>query len=135
MSAVGIVAITLGLLVVLTRGGPLVVAPRAYLRWVRGLLQTNNTTRILGAVLLGICAAMVWAGTMDDSALAGLLTLGGLSGIAVGTALVMLPVVFRTFVSAFLPAVEEERLPGWRGFGIAVTSAGFLLVYFGVRAL
>ena len=135
MSAVGIVTITLGLLVVFARGGPLVVAPAAYLRLVRELLQTNNRTWILGAVLLGICAAMVWAGTTDDSVLAGFLMLGGMSGIAVGTALMILPGVFRRFVTAFLPAVEEERLPGWRVFGIAVTSAGFLLVYFGVLAI
>ena len=136
MSAVGIVTITVGLLIVFTRGGPLVVAPAAYLRWVRGVLQKNNTTRILGAGVLGISAAMAWAGTTDDSDLAGFLLFVGMLGIAVGTVLMILPGVFpRGFVTAFLPAVEEERLPGWRVFGIAVTSAGFLLAYFGVLAL
>ena len=111
------------------------VAPAAYLRWVRGQLQSNTAIRILAALLLGICAAMVWAGSTADSELAGLLAFGGMLGIAVGAALVFLPGVLRALITAFLPAVEEERLPGWRVFGIAVTSAGFLLAYVGVLAL
>ena len=62
MSAVGIVGIVLGLLVVIGRGVPLMVAPATYLRWFRGLIRTNNTTRMFGALLLILCAAMAWAG-------------------------------------------------------------------------
>ncbi len=78
---------------------------------------------------------MAWAGTTDDCVLAGLLMLGGMSGIAGGMVLILLPGVFRRFVTPFLPAAEEEPLPGWRVLGIAVTSGGFLLGYLGVLAL
>ena len=82
MSAVGIVGIVMGLLVVIGRGAPLMVAPATYLRWFRGLIRTNNTTRMFGALLLILCAAMAWAGATDDSTLANLLTGGGIAGVA-----------------------------------------------------
>ena len=111
------------------------VAPAAYLRWFTGLLQTNNTTRMFGVALLLLGGAMAWAGTTEESALASFLTIGGVAGLAVGTALVIVPGLFRKFASAFLPAVEEARLPAWRALGIVVTSAGLLLIYVGVVAL
>ena len=61
--------------------------------------------------------------------------LGGIAGVPVGTALVILPGAFRKAANEFLPAVEKERLPGWRMLGIVVTSAGFLLIYVGVFVL
>ena len=139
MSAVGIVSIALGLLVVFGRGGPLVVAPVAYLRWLmpvrRRLSQTNKTTRILGACLLILGATMFGAGTTGDSTLADILMLGGIGGVTVGAALVIGPGMLRKFSSAFLPAVEDERLLGWRVIGLLVTVAGVVLIYFGVLAL
>ncbi len=135
MSPVGIVSIALGLLVVFLRGGPLMVAPAAYLRWVRRLIQANNTIRMLGAALLILGGVMAWAGTTDHSALASLLTVAGVASVAVGTILVTVPGVFSRYAVAFFPAIGEGRLSGWRVFGMVVTSAGLLLIYVGVRAL
>ena len=132
MSPVGTVSIALGLLVVLGRGVPLVVAPAAYLRWLRRL--PNNTTRMLGAAALILGGAMAWAGTTDHTGLAGLLAVGGIGAVAAGTVLVIVPGAFRR-LTALLPAVEEGRLSGWRVLGMVKTAAGLLLIYFGVLAL
>ena len=134
MSAVGVVSIALGLLVVCGRG-PLVVAPAAWLRWLRGLIETNKTTRIFAAFLMVISAAMVWAGTADATALAVILRLWGLLGLVLASLMVISPGPWREFASAFFPAVGDTRLPGWRMIGVLNVIVGSLLVYFGVLAL
>ena len=133
MSAVGVVSIALGLLIVCIRG-PLVVAPGAWLRWFRWQIETNNRVRMLAAFVLVPSAAMVWAGTTDDSTLAGVLMIWGAFGLVMGPILVVFPGPYRTFASGFLPAAEEERLPGWRLLGILNVVGGSLLIYVGVLA-
>ena len=134
MSVVGIVTIAFGLLVVCTRG-PLAVAPAATLRRFRGLIATNRPTRILGAVVLILGAAMVWAGTTEDSSFASLLMVVGLWIGAAGALLVILPGGYRGLVRFFLPDVAKGRLLGWRLLGVLGTSIGLLVIYIGVRAL
>ena len=60
MSAVGIVSISGGVLGVFY-GGSFVVAPAALLRWFKGTIRTDGRTRIFGAFLLPLGAAMIWA--------------------------------------------------------------------------
>ena len=134
MSVVGIVTIAFGLLVVCTRG-PLAVALAATLRRFRGLIATNRPTRILGAVVLILGAAMVWAGTTEDSSFASLLMVVGLWIGAAGALLVILPGGYRGLVRFFLPDVAKGRLLGWRLLGVLGTSIGLLVIYIGVRAL
>jgi hypothetical protein len=134
MSKVGLVTLALGLLVVGTRG-PLAVAPAATLRGFRRLVSTNNGVRSLVAVVLILGAAMVMAGMTEDSAFAGLVTVVGWWICAIGTLVVVFPAWYRELAHALLPAVQEERLPGWRLLGILGTSVGLLLIYVGVRSL
>ncbi len=134
MSAVATATISLGLLVVCTRG-PLAVAPAATLRRFRQLIATNNRTRILGAFLLTLGAAMVWAGTTEDSTLASLLTLVGLVISPIATLVVIFPGGYRELARAILPALDDESLPGWRLIGILGTSVGLVVIYVGVLAL
>ncbi len=65
MSSVGIVAITLGVLVVCGRG-TLLVAPAATLRWFKETIASNGRLRTLGAFLVTLGAAMAWAGASED---------------------------------------------------------------------
>ncbi len=134
MSSVGIVGIGVGLLLASMRG-PLVVAPAAWLRWFRWQIETNRRTRIFGGFVLMVVAGMVWAGTTEDSLLAVVLRLWGLGGLVIVPLLVIFPGAFRTFASGFLPAAEEERLPGWRVLGMLNVVGRLLLVYVGVLAL
>ena len=134
MSAVGVVTIAFGLLIVCTRG-PLAVAPAATLRRFRVLIATDRPTRILGAVVLILGAAMVWAGTTEDSSFASLLMVVGLWIGAAGAFLVILPGGYRGLVRFFLPEVETGRLIGWRLIGILGTTIGLVLIFIGIRAL
>ncbi len=134
MSAVGVATIAFGLLVVCTRG-PLAVAPEATLRRLRGLTATNRPTRILGVIVLILGAAMVWAGTTEDSSFASLLMVVGLWIGTAGAFLAILPRAYRGLVRFFLPEVATGRLLGWRLIGILGTSIGLLVIFIGVRAL
>ena len=134
MSAVATATISLGLLVVCTRG-PLAVAPAAALRSFRRLIATNDRTRIFGAFLVMLGAAMIWAGTTEDSTLASLLTLAGLVTSPIGTLVAIFSGWYRELAGAILPALDDESLPGWRLIGILGTSAGLVVIYVGVLAL
>ena len=133
MSAVGIVTIVFGLLIVCTRG-PLAVAPAATLRRFRRLVETDRPTRILGVIVLILGAAMVWAGTTEDSSFASLVFVVGLWFGVAGALVVVFPGGYRGLVRFFLPDVTG-RLLGWRLLGILGTSIGLAVILFGVRAL
>lgn len=135
MSAVGIVSIAVGALGICSRG-PLVVAPAASLRWFEKLISTNGRVRVLGAVMLPLGVAMIWAGSTEDSGLAGLLFMVGL-GIVTVCALWLLPFpdAYRALANEILPSDRSGSLIGWRIVGLAVVFAGALLIYFGALAL
>ena len=61
MSAVGIVTIALGVLVVFSRGA-LLVTPEATLRWFKETIASNSRLRTLGGFMVTLGAAMIWAG-------------------------------------------------------------------------
>ena len=135
MSPVGIVSIALGLLVVCTRG-PLLVAPAATLRWFRGVIETSSGIRMLGAILLILGAAMIWAGATEGSTLASVLTIWGWAIVAIATlALLIFPGVYREIAIPLLPTDEEESLSGWRLIGTLGSTIGLVLIYFGALAL
>ncbi len=102
---------------------------------VQGLIETNKTTRTFAAFLLIVSAAVVWAGTTDDTTLAVILRLWGLLGLVRAPLMMIFPGPWREFIGAFLPAAGETRLPGWRLIGTLNVIVGSLLVYFGVLAL
>ena len=134
MSAVGIVTIAFGLLIVCTRG-PLAVAPAATLRRLKRLIATNRPTRILGVIVLILAAAMVWAGTTEDSSFASLVMAVGLWMGAAAAFLAFFPRGYRGLVRFFLPEVVTGKLLGWRLRGILGTSIGLAVIFIGVRAL
>ena len=76
MSAVGIVTITLGVLVVCGRV-TLLVAPAATLCWFKETIASNGRLRTLGAFFVTLGVAMAWAGASEDSGLATFLTVFG----------------------------------------------------------
>ncbi len=135
MSAVGVVTIALGILVVGGRA-TLLVAPAATLRWFKETVASNHRLRTLGAFLVPLGAAMAWAGASEDSGLATFLTVFGWGILGVSALLLVLfPGVYRAIADRFLPSDTSGSLYSWRFRGLAGTLVGVLIVYFGVLAL
>ena len=135
MSAVGIVTITLGVLVVCGRG-TLLVAPAATLRWFKETVASNGRLRTLGAFLVSLGAAMAWAGASEDSGLATFLTVFGWGFLGTSVLfLVLFPGVYRAMANPFLPSNTSGSLFLWRFRGLAGTVAGVVIIYFGALAL
>jgi hypothetical protein len=135
MSAVGIVTIALGILVVCGRG-TLLVAPAATLRWFKETVASNHRLRTLGASFVPLGTAMVWAGASEDSGLATFLTVygRGILGVSV-LVLVLFPGIYRAMANAFLPSDTSGSLFLWRFRGLAGTLVGVLVIYFGALTL
>ncbi len=134
MSAVGIVTIALGVLVVFGRGA-LLVAPEPSLRWFKETIASNGRLRTLGAFVVTIGAAMAWAGASEDSGLATFLTIFGWPTVGVSALLLVLfPGVYRAIANPFLPS-DTSSLFLWRFAGLAGMAVGVLIIYFGVLAL
>lgn len=135
MSEVGAVSIVVGVVVVASRGA-LLVAPAATLRWFEGVIESNGRTRALGAVVLALGAAMVWAGTSEYSGLATALSVIGWAAFGISTvALVLFPAVYQAIGEAVLPSDADADLTGWRIVGLAGVGIGGVLIYFGALAL
>ena len=135
MSAVGIVTIALGVLGVCESGAPL-VAPEAYFGWLKETIASNARIRMLGAFVMALGGAMVWAGTSEDSGLATFLTvLGWVMLVISALVLVLFPGVYRTIANPFMPSDTSGSLFLWRVRGLAGILAGVLIIYFGVLAL
>ena len=135
MSAVGIVTIALGVLGVCEGGGPL-VAPEAYFGWLKETIASNARIRMLGAFVMALGGAMVWAGTSEDSGLATFLTvLGWVMLVISALVLVLFPGVYHTIANPFMPSDTSGSLFLWRVRGLAGILAGVLIIYFGVLAL
>ena len=135
MSPVGIVSIAVGVFAVCTRA-PLVVAPAATLRWWKTAFSTNGRVRLFGIGLLPLAATMIWAGSSEDSGLAGFLLLVGLGTVAMcALLLVPFPGAFRALADEIMPSDPSGSLIGWRLVGLAVVLASAVLIYLGVLAL
>ena len=135
MSAVGIVTIALGVLSVCESGAPL-VAPEAYFGWLKETIASNARTRMLGAFVMALGGAMVWAGTSEDSGLATFLTVSGWVVLVISAlVLVLFPGIYRAMANPFLPSDTSGSLFWWRFRGLAGTLVGVLIIYFGALAL
>ena len=135
MSAVGIVTITLGVLVVCGRV-TLLVAPAATLCWFKETIASNGRLRTLGAFFMTLGVAMAWAGASEDSGLATFLTVFGWGFLGTcALVLVLFPGIYRAIANPFLPSDTRGSLFLWRFRGLAGTVVGVLMVYFGVLAL
>jgi hypothetical protein len=134
VSALGIVSIVVGVIMLCSRGA-LLVAPRATLRWFGWMIETNGRTRALGAVVLALGAVMAWAGAGADGGLATLLYVVGWVVAVFGTfGLLVFPSVYRSIGEALLPS-DGEDLTGWRGIGLVGVVIGAALIYYGALAL
>jgi len=133
VSAVGVVSIAAGVVIVCLRGATL-VAPAATLRWVTGALRRSGAIRLMGMVTVTLGAGMVWAGASEDHTLATILSIGGAAWIGLGIGPLLSPGPLRGLVKAILPSDPGDRLALWRLGGMKVIP-GVLLIYFGVRAL
>jgi hypothetical protein len=135
VSEVGAVGIVLGVVVVCSRGA-LLVAPARMLHWFEGLVATNSGIRALGAVVLILGGAMIWAGGPGYSGLAQFLLVVGWAFVGISTvALLVFPAVYRAMADAFLPVGADADLSVWRLLGFLGVCVGGLLIYFGVLAL
>ena len=134
MSAVGIVTIALGVLSVCESGAPL-VAPEAYFGWLKETIASNARIRMLGAFVMALGGAMVWAGTSEDSGLATFLTVSGwVVLVSSALVLVLFPGVYRAIANPFMPS-DTSNFFLWRCAGLASLPVGVFIIYFGVLAL
>ena len=135
MSEVGVVSIVVGVVIVCSRGA-LLIAPAATLNWFRGVIATDSRIRALGALVLILGAAMIWAGGSDHSDLATFNSVVGWVFVGISTlALVLFPTAYRGIAEAVLPSPPDADLGGWRVVGLLGVAIGGLLVYFGALAL
>ena len=131
MSSVGIVCIVLGSIIVITRA-MIVVAPRATLQWVNELIANEARIRTLGIYSLFLPALLIWAGTSEDTTLAGVLLIFGLFFLLVAIPwLVFFPRTYMEFTRSILPS----NLMTWRLLGLLGVIVGLVLVNFGLDAL
>ncbi len=134
MSAVGIVTIALGVLGVCESGG-LLVAPEALFGWYKEAIASNARIRMLGAFVMALGGAMVWAGTSEDSGLATFLTVSGwVVLVSSALVLVLFPGVYRAIANPFMPS-DTSNFFLWRCAGLASVPVGVFIIYFGVLAL
>ncbi|MCH2462292.1 MAG: hypothetical protein MK335_03495 [Gemmatimonadetes bacterium] len=134
MSAVGIVTIALGVLGVCESGG-LLVAPEALFGWHKEAIASNARIRMLGAFVMALGGAMVWAGTSEDSGLATFLTVSGwVVLVSSALVLVLFPGVYRAIANPFMPS-DTSNFFLWRCAGLAGLPVGVFIIYFGVLAL
>ena len=134
MSAVGIVTIALGVLGV-CEGGGLLVAPEAYFGWLKETIASNARIRMLGAFVMALGGAVVWASTSEDSVLGIFLTIYGWVCLAFsGPLIVLFPGVYRAITNPFMPS-DTSNFFLWRCAGLASVPVGVFIIYFGVLAL
>lgn len=134
MSAVGIVSIILGLLIVISRG-LLVVSPRTTLQSFGKIIQTESRTRLVGLATLLLPVLMIWAGGSADTGLAGVLLIFGLFMLAAISWLVFFPGSYIHFCRGFVPPDPDSNLMGWRLMGLLGVFIGGVFIYFGWLAL
>ena len=124
MSAVGIVTIALGVLGVCGSGG-LLVAPEAYFGWLKETIASNARIRMLGAFVMALGGAVVWASTSEDSVLGIFLTIYGWVCLAFSAPLMVLfPGVYLAIVKTLVPSEPSGNLTLWRLRGLAGVVAG-----------
>ncbi|MEE8294407.1 MAG: DUF2065 family protein [Sphingomonadales bacterium] len=129
MSALAIVIIAVGLLIIFTRG-PFIFAPEKTRAQTLRLFETDKRMRTLGMVFSFFGAVLIWA------------SLGETGGWAVA---VYLLGVLAVIISALLIIPFPGRMRGyatriWAGFsqttlrviGVSSTAVGLLLVYYGL---
>ena len=134
MNTVGIVTIAFGVAILCGRG-PMLVAPAPTLRWLKETIASNARTRMLGAFVMALGGAMVWAGTSEDSGLATFLTVSGwVVLVSSALVLVLFPGVYRAIANPFMPS-DTSNFFLWRCAGLASVPFGVFIIYFGVLAL
>ena len=134
MNTVGIVTIAFGVSILCGRGTTL-VAPALTLRWFKETIASNARIRMLGAFVMALGGAMVWAGTSEDSGLATFLTVSGwVVLVSSALVLVLFPGVYRAIANPFMPS-DTSNFFLWRCAGLASVPVGVFIIYFGVLAL
>ena len=90
---------------------------------------------MLGAFVMALGGAMVWAGTSEDSGLATFLTVSGwVVLVSSALVLVLFPGVYRAIANPFMPS-DTSNFFLWRCAGLASVPVGVFIIYFGVLAL
>ncbi len=131
MNSVGMVCILIGSIIVLSRA-MIVVAPVASLRWFNELIAKEARVRMMGICSLFMPALLIWAGTSEDTTLAGVLLIFGLFFLIVAIPwLVFFPRSYIEFSRSLLPT----NLLAWRLLGVLGVIVGLVLVNIGMDAL
>jgi uncharacterized protein YjeT (DUF2065 family) len=126
-----ILCILIGTLIIVTRG-PLILAPRAMLRVIRGLIATDARLRGIGLVLVALAAAPLLLPLGEGVVAGGLYALGWLFAVA-SLWLLTAPGSYRLVAQGVLDYVDssvDEAIV--RILGFVSVAIGFALVYVGI---
>lgn len=131
MDYLSILCILIGTLIIATRG-PLILAPRAMLRVIRGLISTDARLRGIGLVLVVLAAAPLLLPIGEGAVAGGLYALGWLLAVA-SLWLLTAPGSYRLVAQGVLDYVDssvDEAIV--RILGIFAVAIGVGLVYVGL---
>ena len=130
MNTVAAISITLGLLIIATRG-PLIFAPERTLRVYMSLLETSARGRAM-ACLLALAGLAALGGTAGaDGMLSGVIAFIAWGLLAVSGLLLLLPTAGQRLMRSILDAFDTAAL---RILGVLSVGIGMLFVYFGAAA-
>ncbi len=128
MSALSIVIIAIGLMVIVIRG-PLIVAPGAVRDFYMRLIGTDVRMRWFGVAMAVLGAVFVWAARGEPGVLADVFYFGGLLLIVLALiAMIPFPAFGHKLAAKVWGAVNE---PSLRGIGVLSVLVGLALIYFG----
>ena len=132
MDSLAVICIVVGTLTIVVRG-PLLVAPRATLRFYERLIfSTNARFRVFGVVFATLAMALLFS-DFGEGVLAGLLHTFGWFMATVALLFLVLPNVFRRFFQTIFGYIEksvDERI--MRIVGFVGVVFGLALIYVGV---
>ena len=125
-----ILCIGVGILAIVTRG-PLIVAPRATLRFYRNLLSSEARIRVLGAAFAAL-AVILLVSDFGEGELDRLFKAGGWLMAACAFLFAVLPNFFLQFFQSILRYIEHSVSDGIvRTVGALAVLIGVVLIYVG----
>jgi uncharacterized protein YjeT (DUF2065 family) len=131
VDALSVLCILLGVLIIVTRG-PMIVAPRATLRFYERLLSTDARVRGIGLVIGPLAVALV-AFTSGEEGAAGILRALGWLSAAATLWLLAVPSSYRRLAQGVLDFFESSVDPAIvRIIGLLAVAIGVALIYVGI---
>ena len=128
MSALAIVIIAVGLLIIFTRG-PFIFAPEKTRARTLSLFETDKRMRTLGMVFSFFGAVLIWASLGETGGWAVAVYLFGVLAVTISALFIPFPGRMRGYATRIWAGFSQTTL---RVIGVSSTALGLLLVYYGL---